>query len=309
MSLELELKFLLAPSSAKFETVLPLLGHCVNNTRMQLLNAYFDTADNWFRQHDIGLRTRQKNGQTEQTIKLAGQQHGALQLRPEYNIPVASVWPDLNTFPEHIWPQGSCLPQLQQQLTEIFRTDFQRQSWHFQLADNTEIELVYDLGEISANGQRQLISELELELLSGSEQQLFRLAAILIQHLPLCTGWLSKAARGYMLAQGKLLTTADLPLEADLAALMRCLQQNEACYQQSIAHQTSVAAQAIANAVLALQTLGQLLTDLTFSVQAEIALSLAQQLAQNPAIFSSKEYNLLLLVLSEYLLTGQIRHS
>ncbi|CAM5223318.1 CYTH domain-containing protein [Alishewanella longhuensis] len=48
----------------------------------QLLNAYFDTADNWFRRHDMGLRTRQKQGHFEQTIKLAGEQHGALQIRP-----------------------------------------------------------------------------------------------------------------------------------------------------------------------------------------------------------------------------------
>ncbi len=74
---------------------------------VQLLNAYYETDDLWFRRLDAGLRTRLKKGQFEQTIKLSGQQHGGLHLRPEYNLPCASVWPELSAFPAEIWPQGT----------------------------------------------------------------------------------------------------------------------------------------------------------------------------------------------------------
>ena len=117
MSTELELKFTLPNSAlAQLIAMLPQLGQLQKQEEAKLLNAYFDTAERWFRLHDMGLRSRFKRGRYEQTIKLAGTSHGALQMRPEYNLPCNGVVPDLQQFPPQIWPQGTDIAALQQQL-------------------------------------------------------------------------------------------------------------------------------------------------------------------------------------------------
>src|SRR5690606_30163825 len=125
MSTELELKFAMpAQLLPQVVALLPQLGQVQQHDNSKLLNAYFDSADNWFRRHDMGLRTRLKRGRYEQTIKLAGAQHGAMQMRPEYNLPCSGVIPQLAAFPAQIWPAQTDVAALQQQLTELFRTDF-----------------------------------------------------------------------------------------------------------------------------------------------------------------------------------------
>lgn len=305
MSLELELKFLLAPElAAQLPQVLADItektGAVLQPTgSAELLNAYFDTPDNWFRRHDSGLRTRLKRGRYEQTIKLAGQQHGALQLRPEYNLPCNSVVPQLADFPLEIWPADASVSALQHSLTELFRTDFTRTSWELVLAGQTRAELVYDQGRIDAAGKSVPISELELELQAGSPAELFRFAASLISSLPLQTGWLSKAARGYQLAGISALTVPSItiPEQIELAELTRLLQHTEACYL----HQAQP--ELLQNTVYLLQ---QIVAKLTRTGEFEPWLSTIAQLIDLSAAgyppFTTKEYNLLLLALAEYLL-------
>lgn len=296
MSTELELKFLLAPAYLpQLQASLTQLGRIDHHEQADLLNAYFDTAGNWFRRHDMGLRSRLKRGKYEQTIKLAGTQHGAMQMRPEYNEPCMSVVPQLAAFPHHIWPEKADIARLQAELTELFRTDFNRCSWQLQCADGTEVDLVYDRGQVIANGKTQPIAELELELLEGDPQQLFILASQLIQLLPLQTGWLSKAARGYQLAFD---TKLKLPSDTGttLLAQVKALQQTEACYLQQQDVSVLSFAAAIMTAIAAgTAGIGQLQQ---LSVTAS---GLAQQLAANQPVFALQEYNLLLLSLSQYL--------
>jgi inorganic triphosphatase YgiF len=296
MSTELELKYLLPPTGLDhLVQLIPQLGELQHSEHNALLNAYFDTTDNWFRRHDMGLRSRLKQGRYEQTIKLAGSQHGAMQMRPEYNVACDGVVPKLDAFPAEVWPAQADIPQLQRQLTELFRTDFVRQSWLLRCADGSEVELAYDQGEIRAGSHSQPIAELELELISGNALQLFALAKTLLQQLPLRTGWQSKAARGYGLRAQQ---TLALPQHsgATLLAQIRTLQQAEACYGQT----QQVAALNIAN---------QALTALSLSLaqQAQIqhlageAAALADAVLQNAEVFGWRRYNELLLAVSEYL--------
>ncbi|WP_372628015.1 inorganic triphosphatase, partial [Arsukibacterium sp.] len=236
MSIELELKFSLAVAhSQKLPPLLASYGMLTDHGPATLLNAYFDTPDNWFRRHDMGLRTRQKNGRFEQTIKLAGQQHGALQARPEFNLPATGIVPELAAFPAEIWPENTDLNLLQQQLTEIFRTDFTRQSWQL-TAGGTLIDVVYDSGEVIAGNKSEPIAELELELLSGSVNPLFTLAEHIIEQLPLRTGWLSKAARGYLLAEKQQLSAPNASQQG-LIANLKALQCAETLFYRSSLHQ------------------------------------------------------------------------
>jgi triphosphatase len=234
MSLEVELKlWVTAPMSAE---LLHNISDCwptlakdvVSQPPVTLLNAYFETAAQWFRRHDAGLRTRCKNGQYQQTIKLAGQQLGAAHVRPEYNQPCAGVIPQLADFPVEIWPEGTDVAALQSQLQELFRTDFVRHCWVLTLQDGTTVEAVLDQGQVQAGEYSQPLLEIELELLEGDAQQLFLLARQLLQRLPLCLGFQSKAERGYRLAQQQPLQLAPVSADASLSfsVLLRQLQQN-----------------------------------------------------------------------------------
>ncbi len=232
MSMEVELKLWF--NEAMSDDLLARINYCWSQLAVsvqsseptQLLNAYFETPDQWFRRHDSGLRSRLKKGRFEQTIKLAGQQQGAAHIRPEFNLPCDTVIPVLAAFPAHIWPQDTDVAALQQQLTEMFRTDFIRRAWLLTLADGTVVEAVLDQGEVKAAAQSQPILELELELCSGNPLQLFQIAEVLCQQLPLSLGFQSKAERGYRLAQAEPLRVQQATPEMPLGQQLRLLLQN-----------------------------------------------------------------------------------
>lgn len=282
--------------------LLAKLGYPQAPKQFMLHNAYFDaylepqTAQKslWFRAHDMGLRSRQKHGRFEQTLKLAGTQHGALQQRPEYNVPCSGLIPVLADFPAEVWPADADISLLQQQLKQLFNTDFVRQCWQLELAAGCQLELVYDSGLINTATGEQPIAELELELITGSVEPMFTLAEQLIQHLPLRTGWLSKAARGYLLA-GVSKLTPSYQVPDTLSSQVRALQHTEACYL----YQNEPAL--LAHCQLLLQTL---LPSLMPELQplAEDCLQILS--AEGAAVFSSTAYNLLLLRLARQLLTA-----
>jgi triphosphatase len=281
MSLEVELKlWVTAPMSAdllqEVSDCWPTLAkQVVAQPPVTLLNAYFETAAQWFRRHDAGLRTRCKNGQYQQTIKLAGQQLGAAHVRPEYNQPCAGVVPQLTDFPAEIWPEGTDVASLQQQIQELFRTDFVRYCWVLTLQDGTTVEAVLDQGQVLAGGLRQPLLEIELELMEGDAQQLFLLARQLLQRLPLCLGFQSKAERGYRLAQQQPLQLAPVAVDPELSfsLLLRQLQQN--LWLQHVARQPAEQQQLGAAIAQQWQQLQQLL-----STQQDSALQPDQQLQQ-----------------------------
>ncbi|WP_233078850.1 CYTH domain-containing protein [Rheinheimera soli] len=294
MAMEAELKFLLTQGTVPaLEPVWQQLAVAVQqHESVQLLNAYYETDDLWFRRHDAGLRTRLKKGQFEQTIKLAGQQHGGLHFRPEYNLPCASVWPELKAFPAEIWPEQTDLEQLQNKLKQLFRTDFMRQSWLLTLSDGSTVEAVLDQGEVVSGEQKEVIFELELELQQGEVKALFELSRQLVQVLPLRLGWQSKAERGYRLVQQQPLVF--MPLDnSSTAALLKSLQYHESYFLRS---QDPLSWQVIQQAFAALAI-----------VSAEFAaLTLPQQADSTQALnfFSSAAYNCALLNCSESLFSA-----
>ncbi|WP_368751143.1 inorganic triphosphatase, partial [Klebsiella oxytoca] len=167
----------------------------------QLLNIYYETADNWLRRHDMGLRVRGDQGRYEMTLKIAGRVVGGLHQRPEYNIPLESPELALEKLPAEVWPQGELPAELAENVQPLFSTDFERERWVVKEGDS-EIEIALDRGEVKAGEHQEPICELELELLSGNTQDILTLARGLLDTGVLRQGSLSKAARGYHLAQG-----------------------------------------------------------------------------------------------------------
>lgn len=201
MAQEIELKFIVNPSVINtLCEKLSALSQEQHEAR-KLVNIYYETPDNFLRSHNMGLRIRGNGHHYEMTMKTSGQVTGGLHQRPEYNVALSEPTLDLALLPADIWPQGVDVAELQQQLSPLFSTNFTRETWIVQQG-TSRIELALDQGEVVAGSLQEPICELELELLEGEANALLILAEQLVNEPGLRMGSLSKAARGYHLAQG-----------------------------------------------------------------------------------------------------------
>jgi len=227
MATEIELKYLVSDDDI-INRITALLTHkqlAFVQSKKTLSNCYFDTTDLNLRGHDMGLRVRICNDAIEQTIKTAGKVVGGLHQRPEYNVEITEAFPDLTLFPRDIWQDSQQPEVIQNSLVSLFNTDFERNIWTISGIGQSQIELVFDKGEISSVGSSEAICEIEIELITGKTEDLFHLAEMLFQELEMRPGTQSKAARGYSLYHGiqeqvKLtpLELVPLPYESDIAA-------------------------------------------------------------------------------------------
>lgn len=202
METEIELKFFVSPDFSdilklKIEKMKVLQHSC-----RALSNLYFDTSDQWLRQHDIGLRIRRSDDDVYvQTVKTSGRVVAGLHQRPEFNAEHTSNAPDLSLHPTDIWPENRDWHDLQSELLPLFETNFEREQWLLSMPDGSQIELAFDQGAVIVGDQHTPICEVELELKSGQTESLFTLARLLSDKGGMRLGNLSKAARGYRLAQ------------------------------------------------------------------------------------------------------------
>lgn len=142
----------------------------------ELGNIYFDTADNWLRKHDTGLRIRRFDDVFVQTVKTAGRVVAGLHQRPEYNAEHDSNEPKLALHPEDIWPAGKDIETLQAELTPLFSTNFTREQWLIGMPDGSQVEVAFDQGFVESGDLQEPICEVELELKSGQTDALFTLS-------------------------------------------------------------------------------------------------------------------------------------
>ncbi|MDW2744806.1 CYTH domain-containing protein [Atlantibacter subterraneus] len=204
MAQEIELKFIVQPEA--LEAVRNVLNGLSgeHHAPRQLHNVYYETPDNQLRNHGTGLRVRGDNGRYEMTVKTAGRVVGGVHQHPEYNVALDSAELDLARFPADIWPDGLTADALQSQVRPLFSTDFQREKWVVTHGES-RIELALDRGEVKAGEHSEPLCELEMELLEGQLADILKLARQLVAVPGLRQGSLSKAARGYHLAQGNAL--------------------------------------------------------------------------------------------------------
>lgn len=161
----------------------------------RLYSVYYDTAALELRQNAMALRLRRVGKQWLQTLKGGGEVSAGLHQRNEWEMPVLSEQLDLDALKAG----GGELPRgVRNRLQPVFVTDFSRNVRLVNFED-AEIELCMDSGEIRAGQSSCQISELELELKSGSPRQLFKLALALLDIVPLEVEHTSKAEYGYLL--------------------------------------------------------------------------------------------------------------
>jgi inorganic triphosphatase YgiF len=191
--LEVELKLEIDPADAARVAGAPVLAGLTGEPQ-ELLSTYFDTPDQDFRRKGYGLRIRRKGGKRIQTVKAEGEGAAGLFVRPEWEYEVQGDRPvlDANAGPlAELFPPavlGALEPLFE---TRVTRTVFEP------VIEGAAIELALDVGEAVAGPRRRQLSEVELELKSGSPRALFDLARQLDEHVPLRLGVRSKSEAGY----------------------------------------------------------------------------------------------------------------
>jgi inorganic triphosphatase YgiF len=232
MAEEVELKLALAEAHQPRFLRHPLLAQAAARHLETLDNIYYDTTDFALRRRGISLRLRRKGRDWLQTVKLAGNSTAGLSSRPEWEVPYTGHFDfsAVDMAPVREWLQR---PKLLSRIVPICETRFRRLTWRF-AATPGAVLLTLDRGWIIANGRREAISEVELELAGAPMHAIFELATQLAQRVTLTPSVLSKAERGYRLHIGAPQTpfkagpvpllAAMTPLEAFRRIAMSCLE-------------------------------------------------------------------------------------
>lgn len=241
MSLEIELKFALQNESIDKLSDFFSAYRVLSQQHYYLTNSYLETADSYLRRHGCGLRLRGTGQDSDKvdyelTMKREGNSIAGLHQRLEFNVALTDDQVDIALLPQEAFPNSADIKQLQVAIKPLFTTNFHRQIWLIEY-QGSEIEVAFDRGVISANTESVPIQEIELELKQGSAQALIEFA-LLLSPLDIRLFALSKAARGYGLAQNKSLS---LPALTDFSltdkttvfdALIINLQSILTCWQE-----------------------------------------------------------------------------
>jgi inorganic triphosphatase YgiF len=199
MFLEIELKLSIAPVHTHLLYHHPLLAQQHAPSSEQLVSRYFDTPDLSLWRQGLSLRIREAAGCTIQTLKTAGERIGQLHHRHEWEQPIQDTLPNIHAFTDSEISKKLDSIIGKQALIELFHTNFARTQWILHTEESTQIELVLDLGVVKTATQQMPLHEIELELKQGDSNQLYPIAALLKQTIPLTLETRSKAERGYLL--------------------------------------------------------------------------------------------------------------
>jgi inorganic triphosphatase YgiF len=260
VTVEIELKLAVEPAGIRRLLRSPALQSIARGTiRKQTLDStYFDTPTLDLTRAGIALRLRKLGRRWVQTLKTRGSSQAGLHARGEFECPAPGGSLDLDALCAVDGMAEMLAPFRDSPLQPLFSTKFQRSAFDVNLDDGGIAELAFDLGEIRANGQHDPISEVEIELKSGSPRELYALARRLLALEPLHLDNRSKAQRGFALlapispqpAKASAPTLqADAPAQhacaALLAAALEQLEANEAgviaAHDPEYLHQARVA--------------------------------------------------------------------
>ena len=167
-----------------------------------LLSVYFDTKDLGLARAGISLRLRHSGDQQVQTVKWGEGAAAGLFERGEIEVAVSGERPALYAIPDEALRARVRAALAGESLEPIFETEMRRT--HCLLRDGAD-EWSFDLdeGEVRAQGMREPISELELELVRGDPARLYEMALELCDSFELRLGMRSKSERGYALRAGE----------------------------------------------------------------------------------------------------------
>jgi len=197
---EIELKLLVdVERMAHFNAAPVIAAHARNKgSRKHLKSVYYDTPERMLRRNGLSLRVRQSGARFVQTVKTEAADDPLR--RGEWEAPVSSMAPDLALampfIPEKLRSRLDARP-----LEAVFTADVHRHARMIDLPSGT-VEIAFDRGVLTASDRSLPLSEIELELKSGSVSTIFEVALRLAEHGAVKPSIRSKSARGFDLAAG-----------------------------------------------------------------------------------------------------------
>lgn len=196
---EVELKFELAPEAHGAFRKLPALAQATaRRTRLHAL--YFDTPDFRLRSREMALRLRRSGKRWTQTLKAGHSGTAGLHSRDEWEHDRPGPVLDLTLL------EGTPIaeePELAEGLDEVFQVDVRRTTWQVEVSPGNRVEVALDRGEVRRGQAHEPVSEVEIESVEGDPMAVFELAERLIEPARLRPSAVTKAQRGYRLAQAQ----------------------------------------------------------------------------------------------------------
>ncbi|WP_343595142.1 CHAD domain-containing protein [Acinetobacter sp.] len=185
---------------------------------------YFDTEDCLLAKNLMAIRIRKENTRWIQTFKSSGESH-LQRFEHEFDLGSSDEIPNLNLdiyqqHPQALKLLNQALGSNWQQLQLQFETIVHRR-YRLMNVNGSKIEVCLDLGTLKSLQQERPIQEIEFELKSGDLTDLIDLTSQWVNRYHLWLDVRSKAERGHLLAQGKLVSPATTAkaLQLDKASL------------------------------------------------------------------------------------------
>ena len=160
---------------------------------------YYDTEDRRFSRENMVLRLRQEGRRYFATLKWNGFSDSGFHQREEINVPVAGASVMTNPTVE-VFNQSQMIDELRKllgdrKLLPVMEMRFRRRQMRLDTGKSI-CELSADVGEIICGDKKAPISELELELYSGSRDDMEALGARISSKFGLKPGEKSKFRQG-----------------------------------------------------------------------------------------------------------------
>lgn len=200
MAEEVELKFELDSEQSGALRKLAMLA-AASFERERQLTLYYDTPKGVIRKHGYSLRVRKAGGGFVQTVKSASAGAGMF-ARDEWEWTIGSIEPETDKLAATPLGELARAGDLDR-LAAVIRSDVRRTSWRVE-RNGSVIAVDLDEGAMTAGDESARFTELELELVDGSPVDLLEAARAIAERVPLRLGVLTKAERGFALADGSL---------------------------------------------------------------------------------------------------------
>lgn len=176
-----------------------------------LTSTYFDTPGHLLRKAGIALRVRRDGNRIVQTVKARASMHGGVSRATEVESVLDGAEPDLAAIADHRLRNRIEGLAAGKPLAPVFETVVRRAEAQVHDGTGTSAMLAVDDATIIAGSARASFRELEIELLSGPVSGLFGIARILLPSARPRFSRLSKAERGFLLAEAGVLEPAPEP--------------------------------------------------------------------------------------------------
>ena len=180
------------------------IGDSASRNAVYMKSSYFDTEDKILLKNDVAFRVRMEGNKVVASLKWKGGSSEGLHKREEVNVPIDDPACFLQPSPEIFKEsdQGADMMSLvgAEPLHSILEMNFIRKRIRVDYKESI-MELAIDTGEILTVDGEIPICELEIELFSGTEEDVKALGGIIREKYNLEPLDASKYARGLNLLQ------------------------------------------------------------------------------------------------------------